>query len=38
MDGGGASGSSFDGGINTTDYANRSTPIYSINPDFITQW
>ncbi|XP_055621109.1 muscarinic acetylcholine receptor gar-2 [Toxorhynchites rutilus septentrionalis] len=23
---------------NATDYVNRTTPIYSINPDFITQW
>ncbi|XP_058449017.1 dopamine receptor 2 [Malaya genurostris] len=29
----------YDGGdYNATDYINRTTPIYSINPDFITQW
>uniref|UniRef100_A0A8D8DWY0 Probable muscarinic acetylcholine receptor gar-2 n=1 Tax=Culex pipiens TaxID=7175 RepID=A0A8D8DWY0_CULPI len=29
----------YDGGdYNATDYVNRTTPIYSINPDFITQW
>lgn len=27
-----------DDGFNGTDYANRTAPIYSINPDFITQW
>ncbi|XP_058811591.1 dopamine receptor 2 [Topomyia yanbarensis] len=26
------------GDYNATDYVNRTTPIYSINPDFITQW
>ncbi|XP_055597331.1 dopamine receptor 2 [Uranotaenia lowii] len=31
--------SAYDSGdYNATDYVNRTTPIYSINPDFITQW
>ncbi|XP_055679460.1 muscarinic acetylcholine receptor M1 isoform X2 [Lutzomyia longipalpis] len=25
-------------GVNATDYVNRTAPIYSINPDFISQW
>nr|XP_029723481.1 5-hydroxytryptamine receptor 2A [Aedes albopictus] len=30
---------SYDSGdYNATDYVNRTTPIYSINPDFMTQW
>ncbi|XP_062540215.1 muscarinic acetylcholine receptor gar-2 [Armigeres subalbatus] len=30
---------SYDSGdYNGTDYVNRTTPIYSINPDFMTQW